>query len=463
MSAPRFAIVGHPNKGKSSIVATLAEDESVAIASDPGTTTHARVYPMRRDGQTLYELIDTPGFQRAREVLGWLREHDRGAGARGEVVAEFVTLHASDARFRDECALLQPIIDGAGILYVVDGSRPYGAEYEAEMEVLRWTGQPRMALINLIGAGDHVERWRTALGQFFSIVRIFDAMRASFEQRIELLRSFGAIDETGATQLNRAADVLTAERSARRRRTAETIADLLCVALTAVATLPLAGDTSNPAIEEKARERLRESVRSEDQRARHAVQEIYHHEATRAEEPAMDLLLADVFSARSFSVFGLSATQLALTGAASGAVAGGVVDAMLGGASLLLGAGIGALIGGVSTLAGADRLAKVEVLGQPLGGFELTVGPITDPNFSWVLLGRALLHARLIAERNHARREAVAIDAARGEHLADEIDAATRRRLDGQLRGMRRERTVTAAQRKLLTQEIEHLLESSTG
>ena len=28
---PTFAIVGHPNKGKSSIVATLAEDESVAI------------------------------------------------------------------------------------------------------------------------------------------------------------------------------------------------------------------------------------------------------------------------------------------------------------------------------------------------------------------------------------------------------------------------------------------------
>ena len=30
MTAPRFAIVGHPNKGKSSIVATLAEDDAVA-------------------------------------------------------------------------------------------------------------------------------------------------------------------------------------------------------------------------------------------------------------------------------------------------------------------------------------------------------------------------------------------------------------------------------------------------
>ena len=59
---PRFAVVGHPNKGKSSIVATLAEDDSVAISPVPGTTKRARVYPMRVDGEVLYELIDTPGF-----------------------------------------------------------------------------------------------------------------------------------------------------------------------------------------------------------------------------------------------------------------------------------------------------------------------------------------------------------------------------------------------------------------
>ena len=34
MSAPVFVVVGHPNKGKSSIVATLAQDDSVEIAPD---------------------------------------------------------------------------------------------------------------------------------------------------------------------------------------------------------------------------------------------------------------------------------------------------------------------------------------------------------------------------------------------------------------------------------------------
>ena len=137
MSAPRFAIVGHPNKGKSSIVATLSEDDAVAISPRPGTTTRARAYPMRVDGETLYELIDTPGFQRAREVLAWLEANDRGAGARADVVREFLRVHADDPRFHDERELLTPIVDGAGILYVVDGSRPYGRQYEAEMEILR--------------------------------------------------------------------------------------------------------------------------------------------------------------------------------------------------------------------------------------------------------------------------------------------------------------------------------------
>jgi hypothetical protein len=458
MTTPRFAIVGHPNKGKSSIVATLAEDDSVAIAPDPGTTTQARTYPMRRDGQTLYELIDTPGFQRARDMLAWLTAHDRGAGARAEVVAAFLREHAADPRFRDECELLRPIVDGAGILYVVDGSRPYGGEYEPEMEVLRWTGRPRMALINLIGAGNHVDRWRTALGQFFSIVRVFDAVRGSFDERIDLLRSFGAIDETWKAPLDRAADVLAEEREQRRRRAAGTIADLLCAVLTAVETTNLKQQEADPAIEAQTRERLHATVRREEQLARRSLQEIYHHGGLFAAEPAATVLTEDLFSSKSFNVFGLSSTQLALTGAASGAVAGGAVDAMLGGASMLLGAGIGALLGGVGALFGADRLAKVEVLGQPLGGFELRLGPITDPNFPWVMLGRALLHAQLVAERNHARREALTLDAERGAHLADDIDPARRRRLEPLFRNLRNDLSIAAADRRQLVDEIAALL-----
>ncbi len=460
MTQPRFAIVGHPNKGKSSIVATLAEDDAVAISPHPGTTQRARSYPLRVDGKVLYELIDTPGCQRAREALAWLETHDRGAGARGAVVAEFVTAHASDARFHDECELLRPIVDGAGILYVVDGSRPYGRQYEAEMEILRWTGRPRMALINTISAGDHIEQWRAALGQYFSLVRVFDAVRASFKQRIELLRSFGAIDERWAAPLNNAADALVAERKRRAHRTAAEIADLLISALTAAVTVPLAERTPEREARANAegRAKLQERVRSREAEARRAVQEIHHHAGLAARESAAAYLVDDVFSAQSFSVFGLSQAQLALTGAASGALVGSAVDVALGGASLLLGAGIGAAIGAVGTLAGAGSLAKVRVLGLPLGGYEVTVGPITDPNLPWVLLGRALLHAKLVAERNHSRREELVVDAQAGGHLADAIEAARRRNLDVIFRRLRNGREPSADERQALIAELVALI-----
>ena len=167
---PTFAVVGHPNKGKSSIVSTLAQDDSVRIAPEPGTTARCRRYPMRVDGRVQYVLVDTPGFQRARRALQWMRERETSADLHRAVVEDFVREHRDTGRFDDECELLAPILEGAGILYVVDGSVPYGPEYEAEMEILRWTGEPSMALINPIGGGDHIPAWRAALEQYFIVV-----------------------------------------------------------------------------------------------------------------------------------------------------------------------------------------------------------------------------------------------------------------------------------------------------
>ena len=93
---PTFAVVGHPNKGKSSIVATLAEDDRLAISPTPGTTRRAMPHSFSIDGQPQYVLIDTPGFQRAAEVLEWLEARATTASARPALVARFLEEHADD-------------------------------------------------------------------------------------------------------------------------------------------------------------------------------------------------------------------------------------------------------------------------------------------------------------------------------------------------------------------------------
>lgn len=421
--SPCFAVVGHPNKGKSSIVSTLTEDVAVTIGTRPGTTREAIAYPMRLDGEVLYTLIDTPGFQRAREVLAWLEAHDDGVERRRATVERFVSEHREDPRFTDECALLTPLLAGAGILYVVDGSRPYGTAYEPEMEILRRTGQPRMALINLISDGDHLHDWTLALDQYFSIVRVFNAQHADFGKRIELLRAFGQLSEHWRARLDRAADSLAAERARRRRQSATEIAALLTevYSLTRQRTLPF--EASRPELENatsELTEALRRQVRERERDSRHRVQRLYGHGGLRTAEADALPLDRDPFSEESWQLFGLSRAQLLSAAVASGATAGGAIDLAVGGSSLLLGAGIGSLVSGIGAWLGGRQLARTRVAGMSLGGRVLTVGPVGDPNLAWVLLNRAMLHHRLVSERNHALRDQLVID------FADRVPDAPR-------------------------------------
>lgn len=434
-SIPSFAVVGHPNKGKSSIVATLAEDDDIAVSAVPGTTRQSREFALVVDGQPLYQLVDTPGFQRAGELLEWLQAQPGDAASRAQSVSAFVQQFAADPRFSDECQLLQPILAGCGILYVVDGTKPYGPEYEVEMEILRWTGQPRMALINMIGEGDFVAQWREALGQYFSIVRQFDAMYADFDTRIDLLNAFAELDEAGKPALQQAVSLLRTERERRLQRSAVVIAQSVAHGLTATQTTRLGELQSAQEPQAKLEARLKEDLASNELRTRGRIEDLYRHfhldrlGGDQDGSSAAAMMGQDLFATESWQVFGLSRQQLVVTGAVSGAVAGSGLDLVLGGASLMLGAGIGAALGGASAWFGAGELAKVRVLGQQLGGRVLEVGPVQDVNFPWVVLGRAWLHHRLIAERNHARRESMALDAQLATHQMDSVPKELRRRL----------------------------------
>ncbi|NRA22742.1 MAG: 50S ribosome-binding GTPase, partial [Oceanospirillaceae bacterium] len=86
---PAFAVVGHPNKGKSSVVSTLARDDSIVISQRSGTTTAAKTYEVVLQNLS-YQLIDTPGFQRPRKVLAWLQSEKVSADKRAQRVEDFL-------------------------------------------------------------------------------------------------------------------------------------------------------------------------------------------------------------------------------------------------------------------------------------------------------------------------------------------------------------------------------------
>jgi GTPase Era involved in 16S rRNA processing len=401
---PKFAVVGHPNKGKSSIVSSLAMDDSVQISDTPGTTTKKRSFPLKVDGEILYELFDTPGFQRARRVLAWLEQHDVPADKKYEVVQMFIREHKDDPRFNDEIELLEPIMDGAGIIYVIDGSKPYGEEYEAEMEILRWTGQPSMALINHIDESDYSEEWKRALSQYFKMVRTFDPMNTSLEQHVSILESMAQLKEEWTASVKISIGLFEAYHEQMIERSSAAITKLIVQSVSLVEKLHFYGEEAREDEKQTLERKYKEDLRKKERAAQKSIETIWNHDHLHKEQQSLPFEGMDLFSEETASVFGLSRKELLVTAAASGAATGAGVDLLFGGSTLLLGTGIGAVIGGVGAFFAFNELSEIKVLGKTLGKRYLEMGPMENRNFPYILLGRSMYHTMKVANRSHAVR-----------------------------------------------------------
>jgi hypothetical protein len=403
--APEFVVVGRVNKGKSSIVATLAEDENVPISDEPGTTQDVRTYSVKIDGSVLFTLVDTPGFQDAPAALEEMRKQRTDASVSDAAVRSFVDTYRTSREFAEETKLLAPILRGGRILYVVDGTVPYSRDYEAEMEILRWTGRPRMALVNRIGAGNHVAEWTKALGQYFSLVREFDANRASFDDRIRMLESFRELDEESRASLTAAVDLLRREQERRRREAARIIAGLLVDALTQRVELELRKDDAEKERREKALERLQGLLRDAERHAHEKIFELYRFRRVKSADLNFAGLKEDLFAERTWEVLGLTHGQLFLAGTLGGAAIGLSIDAAAGGHTFLLASIVGGVVGGATALvrSGKKLGSGWKVVEHLMGGDRIVrYGPLSKDNLPWVLLDRALIYTRTISTRAHS-------------------------------------------------------------
>jgi hypothetical protein len=117
------------------------------------------------------------------------------------------------------------------------------------------------------------------------------------------------------------------------------------------------------------------------------------------------VLAKDLFSEEVYQALGLNSRQLALAGAAAGAVTGGVIDLGVGGLSFGAGAVLGAITGGVLGAFGREGLAKIAIE-RGIGIRRLTMGPVHNPNFPFVLLDRSLLYCARAMNWSHGRQAA---------------------------------------------------------
>ena len=436
-ATPTFAVVGAVNHGKSSVVSTLSENDQVRISSMPGETVECQRFELGE----LFAFYDTPGFQNAREALPELApaaNHPEPLS----VFRDFIHRHRQDPAFEAECFLFQPLVDGAGLLYVVDGSEPVLEIHAAEMEILRLTGQPRLALINRTGADDHVQEWKRRLGLHFNAVREFNAHHATFEDRVELLETLAGIEQSWKPKLLKAIEIYRNEWQQRLDDCAEIIVELLADALThrEVSASSGPGRARHDFDGEQLKERFIQAVATREAKAHASIIELFGHRRVRPDTADRPVFDADLFSEDTWRAFGLDERQLIAAGAIGGAAAGMGVDVLTAGHTLLAGAGIGGAIGAVGAFFLGRKRPELKVtvpgIGQRLrlGGSALTVGPYGALNFPWILLDRAFGTFWYVIHRAHARRDEAAVSSSKMKNALVRTGLSTAQWNDGSRR-----------------------------
>lgn len=406
MNYPVYAAMGHPNEGKSSVISTLTEDESIRISPTPGETISCATYTLEVNSETVLHLVDTPGFQNPGAVLEWMNAWE---GPESDLIQTFLTEHASLPEFHHDRELLSPLKEQTGILYVVDASRPLREVDRQEMEILRRTGLARLALLNMkTEERQYLNDWEEALSRRFNLVRTFNAHHASFAERSNLLDTLAELTPQHKDHLQQVKASLKEDWEHRLNEAALVLESLWLRALhhqTKVTLNPARPE--EPQLED-ARETYREEIRTFERKARREWRSIYQHPTLPHSVPQDSFFSQELFAEKVWKILGFTRKQLTTAGAVTGGALGAGVDVAAGGITFGIFTAAGLITGGISGWMGTPKLGakKLPFPGAgPLAKEQIVVGPFKDPQLLIILLDRALLYLHRLMNWSHGRRD----------------------------------------------------------
>ena len=400
---PEFAVLGHPNEGKSSVVSTLTEDDKIKVSRIPGETTVSKRYTVTIDGEQIIRFVDTPGFQVPRQTLAWFKAFD---GNPTKIIDRFIEIHKNDPFFADECELLSPVAKGAGIIYVVDGSRPVRDDDLAEMEILRLTGRHRMAIINSKKQEkDYTSDWQLEFRKHFNSIRLFNSNTANFTERIKMLESLKAIDQEWEPVLSHVILAFQKDWQKRNRLVTALMTQTIEKSLSFSVSETITPSSDQEEIKERLNKKYQAHIKDFEKQMFKKIRALFKHHFFEYHLPEYSILKHDLFSKQTWELLGLTKEQLATAGAVIGGTMGAVIDIAAAGITFGVFTALGGILGAGSALFGGKKMTKKKTAGIRLGGDKLKLGPNQNLQFLYILIDRALIYYSHIINRPHGRRD----------------------------------------------------------
>ncbi len=400
---PEFAILGHPNEGKSSVVSTLTEDDKIKVSQIPGETRASKKYTITIDDKKIISFVDTPGFQMPKKTLAWFKAYK---GRPDQIVETFIDTFKRDPFFADECELLLPVAKGAGIIYVVDGSRPVRDDDLAEMEILRLTGRPRMAIINSKTSDkNYISNWKLEFQKHFNCIREFNSNTADFNERIKMLENLKAIDQEMEDVLSHVITAFKKERQKRNSLVAALISLTLEKSLSFQVSQSVTLSSDWKRVEVRLEKKYHTAIKKNEELMFKKIRSLFQHTLFEYHLLEYSVLRHDLFSQQTWELLGLTRKQLTTAGAVIGVSAGAVLDTAGAGITFGVFTAVGGILGAGFAWFGGERMTRFKKAGIRFGKDKLKLGPSKNIQFLYILIDRVLIYYSHIINRSHGRRD----------------------------------------------------------
>ena len=401
----KIAVVGHTNTGKTSLLRTLTRDTDFGdVSNRAATTRNVEATTLLIDGEPAITLFDTPGLEDSSGLLEHLDlRRQKMKSDWTDAITAFLTDDGSPRTFRQEAKALRQLLDCDIALYVIDARDTVHGKHKDELEILGRSSRPILPVLNFVAEPEAKPNlWRDQLARVnMHAVALYDTVVLDELSELQLYEKIKSLLDPFKETLQAVITDATERRRALRRGSAMLIANLLIDAASYVLTVP----SDHEEDQEKGLETLKQTLRDGEHHCVEALLELYRFkpgdylsETLPIEGGAWGL---DLFSPESLTEFGLTTG----TAAATGALAGLAVDAMVGGMTLGAAALTGAAVGG---LAGAVSSRGRELLDGLRGYRELRAESTTLA----LLAHRQISLVRALLRRGHASQDRLRLNEA---------------------------------------------------